>query len=82
MHDCHFFKWPSTREDFWRKKITDNALRDKINEAKLREKEWRIARVWECALKGKHKQSIDSVLEDCALWLKSNKSELDIRGNE
>lgn len=28
-HDCHLFKWPSTRKDFWREKINSNKARDK-----------------------------------------------------
>ena len=27
-HHCALFHWPATREDFWRKKITENAVRD------------------------------------------------------
>ena len=23
-HDCHLFKWPQSRREFWRKKITRN----------------------------------------------------------
>src|SRR5690606_16975078 len=28
-HNCHLFKWPSTREEFWREKIAGNIKRDK-----------------------------------------------------
>jgi DNA mismatch endonuclease, patch repair protein len=27
-HDCHLFKWPKTREDFWIQKIKNNQERD------------------------------------------------------
>lgn len=81
-HDCHLFKWPKSREEFWREKITGNVQRDHRNEGALKDSGWRIARVWECALKGKKKRNLDSVLEDCALWLKGTDKELDIRGHE
>lgn len=81
-HDCHLFKWPGTRKDFWRKKITANAERDVKNEAALLEDGWRVGRIWECALKGKAKQPLDNVLDGCANWLTGNNNTLDIRGNE
>ena len=81
-HDCHLFKWPKSREDFWRKKIGGNRERDKKIAAQLREKEWRILRVWECALKGRTKIDLGSVLELSALWLRGNEQEMDIRGHE
>ena len=81
-HDCHLFKWPKSREDFWRKKIGGNRERDKKIAEQLREKEWRILRVWECALKGRTKIDLGSVLELSALWLRGNEQEMDIRGHE
>src|SRR3546814_6847927 len=27
-HDCHLFKWPATRQDFWREKIGRNVAND------------------------------------------------------
>ena len=81
-HDCHLFKWPKSREDFWREKINGNAARDAKNEKLLADQGWRIARIWECALKGKHKLLLDSVLDECAEWLRGSQRTLDIRGNE
>lgn len=82
QHSCHLFKWPKSREEFWRKKINGNAARDARNEKLLVDQGWRVARIWECALKGKHKLSLDSVLDECAVWLRGNQKTLDIRGNE
>lgn len=81
-HDCHLFKWPKSRQEFWREKITGNKERDLINEGKLCNDGWRIGRVWECALKGKKKRSIESVIEHCILWLRSDHKEIDMRGYE
>lgn len=79
-HDCHLFKWPQTREDFWKKKISGNVMRDAANLAALREQGWRIGQIWECALKGKTRRSTDEVLDRCTVWLTGNKPELEIQG--
>jgi DNA mismatch endonuclease (patch repair protein) len=52
MHQsCCFAKMPSTRPDFWRKKLTGNAARDQATVAKLISMGWRALWVWECALR-------------------------------
>lgn len=45
-HDCHLFKWPSTRPDFWEHKITGNTKRDKKVNKQLDELNWRRLTVW------------------------------------
>lgn len=79
-HDCHLFKWPSTRVNFWKEKLDGNAGRDSRNMAALRKAGWRTCVVWECALKGKVKLSIDAIIDRIDSWLKSDNPELDIRG--
>lgn len=81
-HDCHLFKWPKSRESFWREKIGGNQERDRKTAAELRENGWRILRVWECALKGRTRINLEFVLERSALWLRGNDQEMDIRGHE
>lgn len=51
-HDCTLFRWPKTREAFWRDKLTKNTERDKRNVATLLSEGWRVLVIWECALKG------------------------------
>lgn len=77
-HQCHLFKWPSTRKEFWRKKITRNQELDHINIGKLMEQDWRVCLVWECALKGKHRLPIDKVIETCSEWLVSKSVYIEI----
>lgn len=48
MHHCQHFVWPKTRQDFWKRKITDNVARDERNEKRLMELGWRVLVVWEC----------------------------------
>lgn len=79
-HDCHLFKWPSTRPEFWQAKIARNRAVDERTEAALSEAGWRQAIVWECALKGKTRLPLEEVLLACAEWLKSDRTRLEIRG--
>jgi len=79
-HDCHLFKWPSTRPEFWREKIGRNRAVDAAAEAKLLADGWRVATVWECALKGRTRRAIEDIAQDCADWLNSGGHRLDIRG--
>ncbi|SOC89897.1 T/G mismatch-specific endonuclease [Ensifer adhaerens] len=52
-HGCHLFRMPSSNSVFWQEKIAGNVARDKVAVDRLRESGWRVATVWECALKGK-----------------------------
>ncbi len=81
-HGCHLFQWPKTREDFWRKKIGSNIMRDRKQFSALRKADWRVATIWECALKGRYRLSVETIADTCAEWLLSNESELGLRGDE
>jgi len=81
-HDCHLFRWPKSREAFWRDKIEKNTGRDRLQNQALADTGWRIGTVWECALKGKARLPFDSVVDQCAMWLKSDIKTLEVRGNE
>ncbi|NHN84220.1 DNA mismatch endonuclease Vsr [Acetobacter musti] len=79
-HDCHLFRWPATREPFWREKIGRNVANDAKANAALHEEGWRIATVWECALKGKTRLTPATVIEKLTVWLRSENDSLTIRG--
>lgn len=49
--NCTYFRLPKTRPEFWEAKIRRNAERDSDAIAKLRESGWRVAVIWECALR-------------------------------
>lgn len=68
-HDCHLFRWPGTRQEFWQAKISANIVRDQRNRELLLEAGWRLAEVWECQLKGRHRQSPEQVLSALAAFL-------------
>lgn len=79
-HDCHLFKWPRTREEFWRAKIARNQELDAKAEATLAKTDWRYAVVWECALKGRTRLPIEDVLASCVEWIRSDLPRLEVRG--
>lgn len=79
-HDCHLFKWPKTREDFWRAKIERNRAVDARADAALAAAGWRRGLVWECALKGRTRLPEEEVIGRCAAWLSGKAEELIIRG--
>lgn len=68
-HDCHLFKWPKTRQEFWRKKISGNAERDERNVQALLDDGWRVMTVWECALKGKTRRTEVEAIDLTANWI-------------
>jgi DNA mismatch endonuclease (patch repair protein) len=79
-HDCHLFKWPKTRREFWRKKIERNKTVDAIAGRGLLSEGWRCCVIWECALKRQFKLPENMVEENIVRWLKSRRTTLEIRG--
>lgn len=79
-HNCHLFTWPKSRVEFWRKKIIENKRRDEMIIKHYSETEWRVMIIWECALKGKCKLSLDGMINDIAIWLRSSVPGYEISG--
>jgi len=73
-HDCHLFKWPKTRPAFWKKKIGRNREKDLEVTAQLKAAGWKIITVWECALKGKDRYSLDIVTDRISRALQTHRS--------
>jgi DNA mismatch endonuclease (patch repair protein) len=70
-HDCHLFKWPKSREQFWRDKISGNIDRDRWVRDELQAFGWRVADVRECTLKGRERLPLDEVLGRLDAFLRS-----------
>lgn len=81
-HDCHLFRLPSTRPDFWRSKIEANRKRDEAAEQALATLGWRRGEVWECAMKGRTALAPADVIRRCASWLQSGDVQCTVRGRE
>lgn len=79
-HDCHLFRWPASRKEFWEAKITRNREVDAKTGEALAAAGWRIGIVWECALKGRTRLPFPTVLAVCSGWLRSEEMRLEIRG--
>ncbi|PCH67025.1 MAG: very short patch repair endonuclease [Rhodobacteraceae bacterium] len=53
-HDnCHLFRLPKTRTEFWDAKITGNKKRDARVRQELIRSGYRVLDIWECTIKGK-----------------------------
>ncbi len=81
-HDCALFKWPSTRQDFWRAKITGNVKRDESVKERILAAGWRVLTVWECAMKGPGRLAPGEVITRSATWLRSDRQADGIRGSK
>lgn len=80
MHDCHLFKWPTTRNEFWRRKLRRNSEVDATAVALLLEQGWRVLTIWECSLKGKRRLPAGQVVAEAADWIRSGSGTLVIEG--
>lgn len=73
--NCRFATTPKSREEFWFPKFKTTVERDTRNQKMLKEKGWRVAIIWECALRPTQAGiTIDTV----AKWLKTNEPWLDL----
>ena len=81
QHDCHLFRWPATRQDFWHEKICRNVANDQRSAIALQEDGWRMATVWECALKGRTRLNFIEAMQLLIDWIKADEQTLTIRGN-
>lgn len=79
-HACPLCRLPSTRADYWRAKIENNRRRDQANLDRLFAEGWRVAVVWECALRGRQAPGVERSLDRLADWLRSDFPYLDVAG--
>ena len=79
-HDCPLFRWPKTREEFWRAKITRNIENDRKHRAALRADGLRVGVVWECAIKRRDRSEVDAVIRRVARWIEGCSGEMSVSG--
>lgn len=68
-HDCELFRLPGTRTDWWETKIERNRERDREVTAGLRAQGWRQAKVWECAVRGRGRRTLEDIAAEVGSWL-------------
>lgn len=73
---CRYATVPATRPEFWRAKFDANVARDRTVRTTLLDGGWRVATVWECALR-KPDQVADSA-ELLSTWLLSDEDQIEI----
>lgn len=81
-HDCALFRLPATRAAFWSGKINRNRENDGKVALALRAAGWRVAIVWECALKGKARLAPERLAARLLTWIESGSRSLVIRGRK
>lgn len=65
---CPAFRLPMNRRAFWEAKLLGNRARDSANVSRLLALGWRVATVWECALRDD-----DHCLEGLERWIRSGR---------
>ena len=71
-HACDLFKMPSTNRDFWENKIGTNQANDAKNKELLLTAGWRVVTIWECAIKGKRRLDINTLISSVNDLIRNN----------
>lgn len=69
-HDCPQFVLPKTRTEFWKKKISDNVLRDFHNLTQSSDSGIRQLVIWQCSLQGTARLPEGCILSLIERWLR------------
>jgi DNA mismatch endonuclease, patch repair protein len=83
-HGCSLSKLPANHRSFWESKLAGNVARDEVAAMTLVAFGWRVATVWECALRGKRAMAgFDAAMDRLAAWIRSDSegAVLDISGD-
>jgi DNA mismatch endonuclease (patch repair protein) len=70
---CRWTTSPSTNVDFWSAKFEQNVQRDRRSLEMLRKLGWRVALVWECALR---KHPAEQICKSVSEWLLASEETL------
>jgi DNA mismatch endonuclease, patch repair protein len=75
---CRYASVPSTRSEFWTAKFVANVMRDTSVRLALCKVGWRVATVWECALRTEAGVALAG--EEVGNWLRGSCVELEVSG--
>ena len=73
---CRFATTPATRSDFWQAKFAANVERDRVVREALSSLGWRMAIVWECALRKSHQTEVAA--DQVYYWLRTDNKFLEL----
>lgn len=80
-HDgCRYTTTPTTRPEFWEQKFASNVRRDRAVCDALAASGWRVATIWECALR--KPESLRRTVAAVEKWLRSASGWLEIGETE
>ncbi|WP_420240942.1 very short patch repair endonuclease [Roseiterribacter gracilis] len=80
-HGCKRSKLPQANREYWAEKIQRNVDRDARMISMLSADDWRVAVVWECALRGPHALPMAQIVRMISTWLaRVRRSTLDVQG--
>lgn len=77
---CRYTTTPATRPEFWQAKFDANVARDRAVRTKLLEDGWRVATVWECALRKPDR--VSTTTDRLAAWLLAGTVGMEIGGSD
>ena len=75
---CRYTTSPSTRPEFWQAKFAANIARDSTVRRDLLEAGWRVATIWECALR--KPERVSEAVNTLQKWLLGSEDEIEIGG--
>ncbi len=73
---CRYTTTPATRPEFWQAKFSANVARDIAVRDSLLESGWRVATVWECALR--RPEQVEAVARLLSDWLRTEMADIEI----
>ncbi|KQW61042.1 MULTISPECIES: very short patch repair endonuclease [unclassified Ensifer] len=73
---CRYATTPSTRPEFWQAKFEANVARDRAVRSAVLASGWRMATVWECALRKPNQ--IEATIAELDGWLVGDATEIEL----
>lgn len=74
--NCPLFRLPSTRTEFWKEKLASNQERDLRTVSGLTEASWRVAVIWECAIRN----DPQGLRKELSRWLRNGLQTIEFSG--
>lgn len=77
---CRYATTPATRTDFWQAKFEANVARDSAVRGALLAAGWRVATIWECALR--KPEQVTLATDRLSAWLRTEADALELGEHE